>query len=144
MFGSYLSSRFKPENHSWITKCTQVFQALQTLPQNHTITKVGKNFEDHPVQPSTYHQYFPLNHIPQYNIYMVLQYLQGQWFHHLSGQPVPLPDHTLWEELFPKTQPESLLVQLEAIPTNPIVSYMREEAKPPPLHQLPSGSCKEQ
>ena len=32
--------------------------------QNHRITKVGKDLQDHPVQPSTYHQYFPTEPYP--------------------------------------------------------------------------------
>lgn len=33
----------------------------------HNITRDGKDSQDHPVQLQTYHQYFPLNHFPQYN-----------------------------------------------------------------------------
>ena len=36
--------------------------------RNHRIAKVGKDLEDHPVQPSTYHQYLSLNHIPMYSV----------------------------------------------------------------------------
>ena len=38
--------------------------------QNHRFTKVGKDLQGHPVQPSTYHKYFPLNHV---------QHLNGSW-----------------------------------------------------------------
>jgi len=38
-----------------------------TRPQNHRITKVGKDPQDHPVQPFTHHQWFSLNHAPQCN-----------------------------------------------------------------------------
>jgi len=37
---------------------------------NHRIIKVGK---DHLVQPSTYHQYCPLNHVRQCHIYIFLK-----------------------------------------------------------------------
>ena len=47
--------------------------------------------------------------------------------HHLPGQPIPVPDLSL-DEVFPNVQPESPLAQLEAIPSSPITSYMREEA----------------
>ena len=43
-----------------------------------------------------------------------------------SGIPFQI---SLGEEVFP-TQPKSPLVQLEAIPSSPIASYMREEANP--------------
>jgi len=46
---------------------------------------------------------------------MFLEQLQGWWLHHLPGQPIPVPDLSLREELFPNIQPESPLVQLEAI-----------------------------
>ena len=36
--------------------------------EDHRITQIGKDFQDHPVKLSTYHQYFPLSHVPQYNI----------------------------------------------------------------------------
>ena len=32
------------------------------------------------------------------------------------------------KEIFPNIQPESFLVQLEAIPSSPIISYVREQA----------------
>ena len=35
---------------------------------NHRISKVGKDPQDHPVQPFALHQWFPLNHVPQHNI----------------------------------------------------------------------------
>ena len=44
-------------------RCTRVSVAL-----NHRITKVGKDSQDHPVQPFTHHQWFSLNHVPQHNI----------------------------------------------------------------------------
>ena len=39
-----------------------------------------------------------------------------------------MPDHPFREVVFPNVQPVSPLVQLEAIPSSPIASYMREEA----------------
>ena len=59
---------------------------------------------------------------------MFLEHLQGQCLHHLPGQPVPAPDHSLSEELFPNIQAESPLAQLETIPSSPITNYMGEEA----------------
>jgi len=34
---------------------------------------------------------------------------------HLSGQPIPVPDHPFREVVFPKVQPEPSLAQLEVI-----------------------------
>jgi len=41
----------------------------------------------------------PTHHVPQCHIHMVLEHLQGQWLHHLPGQPVPVPHHSFWEEI---------------------------------------------
>ena len=49
---------------------------------------------------------------------------------------------TLGVEIFPDIQTESSLAQLEAIPSNPITSYVAEEANTH-LHNLLSGSCRE-
>jgi len=59
---------------------------------NHRIAKVGKDPQDHPVQPFALHQWFPLNHVPQHNIQTLFEHHQGRWLHHLSGQPIPVPD----------------------------------------------------
>ena len=45
------------------------------------------------------------------------------------GAP-PVPDHSFGKEVFPNVQPEYPLVQLEAIPSSPITSYLGEEADP--------------
>ena len=47
---------------------------------------------------------------------------------HFPGQPIPAPDHSFREEMFPNIQPECPLVRLETIPSSPIASYMGEEA----------------
>ena len=39
-----------------------------------------------------------------------------------------MPDHPFREEIFPNIQPEPPLVQLDAIPSHPITSYVGEEA----------------
>ena len=61
---------------------------------------------------------------------MFLEHFQGQWLHYLPGQPIPVPEHSFREVLFPNIQPEPSLAQLEAIPSSPITSYTREEADP--------------
>ena len=68
---------------------------------------------------------------------MFLEHLQVWWLHHLPGQDIPVPDRSLGKVLFPNIQPESPLAQLEAIPSSPITSYMREEADAPPHYSLP-------
>jgi len=40
-----------------------------------------------------------------------------------------VPDHRFREVEFPNIQPLSSLAQLEAIPSSPITSHMREETK---------------
>ena len=59
--------------------------------QNHSITKVGKDLQDHTVQPSTYHQYFPTKSCPLVYHLAFLEHLQGRRPHHLSRQPFPVP-----------------------------------------------------
>ena len=61
---------------------------------------------------------------------MFLEHLQGRRLHHLPGQPIPAPDHSLGEELFPNSQPKSPLVQLEVIPSSSVNNYIEEEANP--------------
>jgi len=40
----------------------------QVTEGNHRIAKVGKDSQDHPVQPFALHQWFSLNHVTQHNI----------------------------------------------------------------------------
>ena len=61
---------------------------------------------------------------------MFLEHLQGQWVHHIPGQPIPVPDHSFREKKFHSIQTESPLVQLKAIISSLIASYVGEEAKP--------------
>ena len=51
----------------------------------------------------------PTNHVPQCHISTVMGHLQEWWLHHLPGQPVPVPHHSFWEEIFPNIQPEAPL-----------------------------------
>ena len=43
-------------------------------------------------------------------------------------QPIPAPDYSFGEEIFPNIQPEPPLAQLKAIPSSAIASYAGEEA----------------
>ena len=72
----------------------------QLCTQNHRTSKAGKDLWDHPVQPTTYCQHCPLNHIPQCHTYTFPEHVQAWWLHHLPGQPVPVPDHSLEKQLF--------------------------------------------
>ena len=63
-----------------------------------------KDPQGQPVQPSTHHQYLSLNHVPQHSVQMFLEHLQGQWLLHLLGQPIPVPDQSFGEVVFPNIQ----------------------------------------
>ena len=55
-----------------------ILPAVFPITWNHKITKVGRDLQDHPVQPSTCHQYFPLNHVLQYNFcYLLVECLMS-------------------------------------------------------------------
>ena len=60
---------------------------------------------------------------------MFLEHVQGWSLHHLPGQPIPVLDHSLREVVFLNVQPEFPLVQLKAIPSSSIASYMAEVGK---------------
>ena len=79
----------------------------------------------------------PTNCVPQCHIHMVLKHLQGQWLHHLPGQPVPLP-HCSFREVFPNIRLEPSLVQLEAITSCP-KSHRSVRCCPSPVPTAGSG-----
>ena len=62
---------------------------------------------------------------------MSLQFLNASRDGDLSGQSIPVSDHSFGEEILSNNQPESPLAQLEAIPSTPITSYAGAEANPP-------------
>ena len=45
-----------------------------------------------------------LNHVMKSRVYMFFESLQGWWFRHLPGQPVPMSDHSFHKEIFPNIQ----------------------------------------
>ena len=45
---------------------------------DHRIAKVGKDPQDHPVQPFALHQWFPLNHVPQHSIQTLFEHHQAR------------------------------------------------------------------
>jgi len=59
---------------------------------------------------------------------MFLKHLQGQWLHHLPGQPIPVHHHSFREEILPNIPPEPPLLHLEAITSSCITGYVEEEA----------------
>jgi len=54
-----------------------------------------------------------------------------------------MSDHSFSKEFFPNIQSKSPLMQLEAISSRPIASYLGEDTKHPPHYTLLSGSCRE-
>lgn len=48
----------------------------------------------------------PNNHINQCYTSTVLEHLRGQWLCHLLGQPIPVPHHYFFSEIFPNVLPE--------------------------------------
>ena len=100
------------------------------LSYNHSISNVGKDLHDHPVQTPTYHHHFlPTKPRPSLQHPVSLEHLQGQELYHLPRQPAPAADHPLGEVLL-HIQPQSPLMQPEAIPSNPSTSSTGEEDHP--------------
>lgn len=48
-----------------------------------------------------------LNCVPKHHIYTSFKYLQGCWLNHFLGQPIPILDNPLGEQIFPKFQSKS-------------------------------------
>ena len=74
---------------------------------------------------------FLLNHVLKCHIYTFFKHLQGWGLHHLPGQPVPMPDCSFSKEIFPDIYSKTPLMQLEAIASHPIASYLGEETNTP-------------
>lgn len=75
------------------------------------IVKVRKDLKDHWVQPLTSHCQVPLNHDPDYHIYISFKYFQEWWLNHFMGQPIPMSDNPFPKEIFPSIQSKPSLVQ---------------------------------
>jgi len=69
----------------------------------------------------------PITTIPKCHLYTFFEPLQGWGLPHCPGQPVPMPDHSFSEEIFPNIQSEPPLTQLEAIASRPVTGYLGEE-----------------
>ncbi|KAK4810660.1 hypothetical protein QYF61_007460 [Mycteria americana] len=85
----------------------------------------------------------PLYHVHKHLIQTSFKYFQGWPLNHFPGQPVPRLDNPFSEEKFPNIQSKPPLMQLEAISSCPITSYLGEETNPhlsttsfQTLHQL--------
>ena len=85
---------------------------------NHRITMVGKDLQGHPVQLSTYHQYFPLNHVPC-----------PVWHQNVSWTPPVTPPP-------PHIQPKPPPAQLEAIPSKSYCYLRGRRGQPQSVHQF--------
>jgi len=111
------------------------------ISSNHRITQAGKDLQDHPVQPSTYHQYFPTKPrpiVPHLNVSGTspgMVTLPPPWAACSSAWPLFQISISLCPTWISSAQ-------LEAIPSSPIASYV--EVNPPSHHSLPSGSCRKQ
>jgi len=79
------------------------------------------------------------NHVSQCRSHVALEHLQVRWLHHLPGQPVSVPHHSLWEEVFPNIQPELPLMKLQAL-TLVLSLLPRRWGQPLPHHILPCAS----
>ena len=67
------------------------------------------------------------NHVMKCHIHTVFELLQGWGLHHCPGQPVPMSDHSFSKEIFPNIQSKPPLMQLEAIASRPVASYLGKE-----------------
>lgn len=68
----------------------------------------------------------PLGHVPKRHIYTSFKPLQGRWFHHWPGQPVPAPDNPFGEESFPNSQAKPPLPELEAVSYSCCEGWVRQ------------------
>jgi len=83
----------------------------------------------------------PTNHVSQCHIHTVFEHLQGQWLHHLPGQPIPIHHHSFSEEIFLHIQSELPVVQLEAIHSHPITATQEKRPAPASLQSPFRESC---
>ena len=63
------------------------------------------------------------NDVPQCHIHVVLDSYTDHDATSFPRQPVPAPDDSFGEEIFPHVQPEPPMAQFKAIPSCPIASY---------------------
>ena len=58
---------------------------------------------------------------------MLLEHLQGQWLHHLPGQPIPVPDCSFREKKNPNIQPEILTISLMDRDSHDLIAVIRSK-----------------
>lgn len=69
----------------------------------------------------------PVSHVPKHHIYTSFgNHLQGRWFHHWPGQPVPAPDNPAGEESFPNSKAKPPLPELEAVSSSCWEGWVRQ------------------
>lgn len=83
---------------------------------NHRIIRVGKDLQDHLIQPSCYHQCHSLNHAPKHYIQLFLKHPLGRWLHQIPGQPIAMSNYSFWEEMSPHFQPKAPWDNLRPFP----------------------------
>ncbi|NXG08140.1 SGPL1 lyase, partial [Sakesphorus luctuosus] len=76
---------FQPESLTSRTK-KQFFKLLRKMPFVGAIVSIGTTTSDHGTQC----------HVQSH-----LKNLQGRRIHHLPGQPIPMPEHSIWKEFLP-------------------------------------------
>ena len=115
--------------HTWETFLGE--EESQLLIQNRIIEsfRLEKTFK---IIESNHHA-CPLNHVLEYLVYVLFEYLQGWWLNHFPGQPIPMSDNPLSKKIFPNIQPKSPLPQLEAISSCPISSHLSSRPAPTSL-----------
>lgn len=64
-----------------------------------------------------------------------LEHFRGWRLHHFPREPIPMLNYSFSEEIFPNIQPESPIVQLEAIFPCPVTDW--EKRLTPTLPQRP-------
>lgn len=69
----------------------------------------------------------PLNHILMWHIHKAFTSPRGWWLHHCLGQPVPMLNHLYSEESFPYSKSKPSLIELEPIPSCPVVCFLGKE-----------------
>ena len=74
-----------------------------------------------------------LNHVPKCPIYMFFEPFQGWGLHHCPGQPGATPDHSSSKKNFPTICSKLPLLQLAAISSHSIASYLGEETNTHPV-----------
>ena len=77
--------------------------------------KAGKHLWDPQFKPTLPHHI----HWPRPSVPHLVEHLQGQWPHHIPGQPIPIHRHSSREEIIPNIQ------SLPSIPSNSSVCKMR-------------------